>query len=68
MRMIVIGLIDDSEVKMIEEIIKISATGMRIRELYTTEIMKAGIESKIFEELIMKDLKEEFSDVCNKKM
>jgi len=63
--MIIAGLVDMEEIDVIDEIIKVSSIGSRIRDLSSVEAQKTKIENKLLQEQIINNLIEEYlDDVC----
>jgi len=60
--MIIAGLVDIEEIDVIDQIVKVSSIGSRIRGLGSIESQKTKIENKILQEEIIDDLIEEFLD------
>ena len=53
------------EIDVIDEIIKVSSIGSRIRDLSSVEAQKTKIENKLLQEQIINNLIEEYlDDVC----
>ena len=54
--MIVVGLIENEEVDMITQVIKVSMVGARIRDLQSVDSIQTQIEHELFEEKFYDDL------------